>query len=72
MRKKGCLELVITAVITSAVTGAVMFAEAQFIIWGLSIYHVSSGIWPVWLIGTGAEGIIALAVTAGIRGAKNE
>jgi hypothetical protein len=68
----GCLETMIWLVFVSAITAALMFLEAQFIIWGLSMYHVNSGIWPVWLIGSGVEGIMSMAVTAGIRGAKND
>lgn len=72
MKGKGCAYLVTFAVVTSIITSALMFLEAQFIVWGLSIYHFSSGIWPVWLIGCGVEGIIGMGVTAGIRGAKND
>lgn len=72
MKGKGCLETGIWLVLVSVMTSGLMFLEAQFIVWGLSIYHFSSGIWPVWLIGCGVEGIIGMGVTAGIRGAKND
>lgn len=74
-RGEGCFAAVFTAVLTSLITtvltGAVMLLEAQCIIWGLSIYHFHSGIWPVWLIGTGVEGIIVMGVAAGIRAVKD-
>lgn len=72
MKKKGLTEVLLTALFTTVLTGAVMFLEAQFIIWGLAMYHVSSGIWPVWLIGSGFEGILALGVASGIRTVKND
>lgn len=64
------MEKIITAIFLAIATAAAMFLESQLIIWGLSIYHVSSGIWPVWLIGSGFEGILALGVSAGIRAVK--
>lgn len=47
-----------------------MLLEAQLIIWGLSIYHISSDIWPVWLIGSGFEGILCMGVAAGHPGGE--
>lgn len=64
------MEKIIFAVIISVISAAVMLLESQLIIWGLSIYHISSGIWPVWLIGSGFEGILCMGVAAGIRAVK--
>ena len=66
------MEKVIKAVFVAVMTAATMFLEAQLIIWGLSMYHIHSGIWPVYLIGAGFEGILALGVASGIRMVKNE
>lgn len=72
MKKKGFLEVFLTALFTGAVALSVILLEAQFIVWGLSLYHINSGIWPVWLIGSGFEGILTLGVAAGIRSVKND
>ena len=66
------METIIKAVVISVFTTAVMFLEAQWIVWGLSLFHVNSGIWGVWLIGLGVEGVLCLGVAAGIRAVANE
>ena len=70
--KKSFLEVLITAIITTVISGAVMLLQAQFIVWGLSMFQIDSGIWPVWLLGSGFEGILALGVAAGIRTVRND
>ena len=72
MKNKGSIEKIFIAIVISVITSAVMLLEAQWIVWGLSMYHINSGIWPVWLIGLGFEGILCMGVAAGIRAVRDE
>jgi hypothetical protein len=51
------------AIAALAATG-VQFWWAQLIVWGLSLYHVHSGIWGPWLIleGVSSAGIAVVAI----------
>jgi hypothetical protein len=65
------MEKLIGVLVTAAITAGVMFLEAQWIVWGLSMYHINSGIWPVYLIAAAVEGIMVLGVASGIRAARD-
>ena len=48
-----------------AVVFAVSLLSAQVIVFGLSLFHVDSGIWGPWLLMDAAIGVVSLGATIG-------
>ena len=44
--------------------------QAQMVVWGLSLFHVDSGIWGPYLLMSAAGGVITTGVTIGVRHAS--
>jgi hypothetical protein len=58
--------------IAGLVTTGVQFWFAQLIIWGLSLYHIHSGIWGPWLILEGLTSAGAATVAIGMMRAVRD
>jgi len=69
-RHKKELSRKITA--ASIVFTGLQFWFAQLIIWGLSLYHIHSGIWAPWLILEALSSVIVGAVRIGMMGAVRD
>jgi hypothetical protein len=72
LRKGETVEKIIKALLISIFSAAILLLDAQFVIWGLAMYHVSSGIWPAWLISSGVTGVLTVGVASGIRAVRDE
>ncbi len=49
---------------------ALAFIPAQMVVWGLSLYHIDSGIWGPFLLVSAAESVVTAGVVSGIRNAS--
>lgn len=58
------------AVAFAVVLTALAFIPAQFMVWGLSLFHVNSGIWGSWLLLSAAESVVTAGVALGVRRAS--
>lgn len=59
------MRLAVLIVIYMAVSLAVSLLAAQYVVWGLSLFHVDSGIWGPYFILAGLGLTITTAVTVG-------
>ena len=58
--------------ITGLVTTGVQFWFAQRIVWGLSLYHINSGIWGPWLLLEAVTSAGAATVSIGMMRAVRD
>lgn len=52
--------------IKAVVLTGMQFWFSQLIVWGLSMYHIKSGIWPVWLIMEGVSSMLVGSFSLGM------
>lgn len=57
-------------VILSAIGFGLVMLQAQLVVWGLSLFHVNSGIWGPLLLITALESVVAGGVSTGIGSQK--
>jgi hypothetical protein len=63
-------EKLIVEVLIGAVSVALALLPAQLIVWGLSLYHINSGLLGAWFLVVAAEAIIAAGVTSALQNNK--
>lgn len=64
------MEKLIIAIVTGVCSVAFSLFLAQVVLFGLSYYHIQSGLVPVWFFIVVAEAVVASGVGTGIRGSK--
>lgn len=58
------MRTIFTLLLALALAIAATAVQAQVAVWGLSLFHVDSGIWGPYLLITSLEAVIASAVLA--------
>lgn len=64
------MKLLIGVLFVLAVDAAVNLWIAQVAVWGLSLFHVDSGIWGPMLLLTVASAVVSMGVSIGISANK--
>jgi hypothetical protein len=59
------MKFVIIGIIYVGIIFVAALVQAQLIVWGLSMFHVNSGIWGPYLMSAALESIIAGGVRTG-------